>query len=219
MWRLVSVVCGGIVAIAFAGQPGLAAEPSRADEPAKALAVLVDTSQAMGRHLNHLRPALRRFVREMQATHEIALIEFGERTSLLTDYTSDPVRLERAIDRVFPRSGSGAYMLDAIVETSKGLRSRERTHPTIVLITAEGPEFSNRYHQAVLDELKSTGATLHAFVLSGSRARTLADTGAREREFALALGTERTGGTREYLLTSMALEPRLHELAVRLKKD
>lgn len=216
MWRSVSVACG-IAVMAMVDQAGLAAEHPRAVQPPKALALLVDTSQAMVPHVNAMRTALRSFVREMQPTHEIALIEFGERPTVLTDYTSDPVRLQRGIERVFARTGTGAYVLDAIVETSKGLQNREGAHPSIVVITAEGPEFSDRYHRAVVDELTSTGATLHAFVLSASREPSLRNAGAREREFTLALGAERTGGTREYLLSNMALEPRLRELAAKLK--
>ena len=121
------------------------------------------------------------------------------------------------MNRVFARSGSGAYALDAIVETSKGLRLHERRQPAIVVITAEGPEFSDRYHRDVVDELKSSGATLHALVLTASRGRSARDAGARERDFALTLGAERTGGTRQYLLSSMGFEPRLQELAERLR--
>lgn len=217
MSRSVSVVCGVIAAIVLAGPAGLVPQRARAATPAKAVAVLVDTSQAMQPYVSHLRSALRQFVAQIQPTHEIALVEFGERPTVLTDYTNDPVQLKNGVDRVFARAGTGAYALDAIVETSKGLRARDDVQqPTIVLITAEGPEFSDRYHQAVVDELKTTGATLHAFVLS-SRTASLREEGAREREFTLALGTERTGGTREYLLSSMALEPRLLKLASRLK--
>ena len=77
-------------------------------DPPKALAVLVDTSEAMQPHFNHVRPALRRFVAEMQTTHEISVVEFGERPAVLADYTSDPVRLKTSIDRIFARRGTGA---------------------------------------------------------------------------------------------------------------
>lgn len=217
MWRSVSVA-SAIAVFAVAGQPGLVSERAQAAAPGKALAVLVDTSQAMQPHVNHVRAALRQFVAQMQPTHEIAIVEFGERPTVLTDYTNDPVRLQKGIERVFARSGTGAYVLDAIVDASKTLRIREGVQqPAIVVITAEGPEFSERYHPDVVDELKTSGATLHALVLSTSRGPSLWETGAREREFALALGAERTGGSRQYLLSSMALEPRLRELASRLK--
>lgn len=217
MWCSVSVACA-IAVFAVAGQAGLGSDRAHAAAPGKALAVLVDTSQAMQPHVNHVRAALGRFVAQVQPTHEIALVEFGERPTVLTDYTNDPVRLQKGVERLFARSGTGAYVLDAIVETSKTLRIREGVvQPSIVVITAEGPEFSNRFHEAVVDELKSTGAALHALILSSSRGVSLRETGAREREFALALGAESTGGSRQYLLSSMALEPRLRELASRLK--
>jgi hypothetical protein len=216
MWRSVSV-CAAIASIALVGEPRLAAEQARAGQ-AKTVAILVDTSQAIEPHVNDVRMALRSFIRELRTTHEIALIEFGERTAVLEDYTSDAVRLQSGVERVFARAGSGAYVLDAIVETSKRLRDREGTHPSIVVITAEGPEFSDRYHRTVLDELKGADATLHAYVLSTFRGPALRDAGAREREFALARGAKLTGGTREDVLTSMALESRLLRLAVRLKQ-
>ena len=216
MWRSVSVLCAGLVVVGLGGQARLLADPGRTAEPAKALAILVDTSQAIQPHVHDVRTALGRFVREMQTTHQISLIEFGERPAVLTDYTSDPVRLQQGVQRVFPRSGTGAYTLEAIIETSKKLRTREGTNPAIVVITAEGPEFSDRDYRTVVDELTASGATFHALVLT-SRNPSLRDEGAREREFALAAGAEKTGGTRQYLLSSLALEPRLHELTTRLK--
>jgi len=216
MWRSVSVLSAGLLLVGLGGQARLLAGPGRTAEPAKTLAILVDTSQAIEPHLHDVRTALGRFVREMQTTHQISLIEFGERPAVLTDYTNDPVRLQQGVQRVFSRSGTGAYTLEAIIETSKKLRLREGTNPAIVVITAEGPEFSDRDYRTVVDELKTSGATLHALVLT-SRNQSFRDEGAREREFALAEGAEKTGGTREHLLSSLALEPRLHELTARLK--
>ena len=216
MWRSVSVVGVGIVTIALAGQPSVAAKRADSSDTSKPLAILVDTSQAMEPHVHHVRAALASFVRQMQPTREIALVEFGERPTVLTDYTTDPVRLQRGVERVFARSGAGSYALDAIVETSKGLRTREGTDPAIVVITAEGPEFSDRYYRDVVDELTATRATLHALVLS-ARNPSLREAGAREREFALALGAEKTGGTREHLLSSLSIDSRLRDLGTRLK--
>lgn len=187
-----------------------------ADDPLQ-IAILVDTSQAVERHVSNVRRALTRFVRELAGEHDLALLEFGERSTIVTNYTSDPAKLEAGIGRLFARPGSGAYALDAIVDASKRLRRREGARNVIVVITTEGPEFSERYHGAVLDEFR-TSATLHAFVLTrpgGSPA--LHDPARRERELTLASGTSETGGRREHLLTSLSLEERLHELAVELE--
>jgi VWFA-related protein len=180
------------------------------------IAVLVDTSQAIRPYVNDLRQALRSFFREMQSSNEIAVYEFGDRPTRLVDFTQDPALLEDAVGRVFARSGSGAYLLDAIVEVSRDFRIRERDRPVIVVITTQGPEFSNRYHESVVKDLRSTDVILHALVLDRPRA-TLLSTAARERELTLSQGTEQTGGRRDDLLTSMALKDRLSSLAAELK--
>ena len=84
------------------------------------------------------------------------------------------------------------------------------------MITTEGPEFSDRYHQTVLDEVRKTGATLHSFIFD-QPSTPLFDSGRWEREFTLAKGAKETGGRREYLLTSMALGDRLRELSAELR--
>lgn len=186
-----------------------------ADEPLQ-IAVLVDTSQAVERHVTDVRRALKAFFREMAGRHELALVGFGERPTVLTQYTSDLARLDAGVGKLFARQGSGAYALDAIVDASRALSGREGARHAIVVITTEGPEFSERYHQNVLDELGSR-ATLHSFTLV--RRRVSLDDGRRQREITLAEGASETGGRREHLLTSMALEERLHGLAVELKNQ
>jgi len=185
-------------------------------DAASPVAVLVDTSQAMEPYTADLRDALKGFFREMQGTRKIALFEFGERPSLIADYTTDVARLQAGVGRIFARPGSGAYTLDAIVEAAKGLRGDERARPVILVISTGGPEFSERYHQTVIDELKKTNASLQAFVLD-PRGRSFGSASGREREFALSRGASETGGKREDLLTSMALAGRLHTLAAELK--
>jgi Ca-activated chloride channel homolog len=182
------------------------------------IAVLVDTSQAIEPYVSDLRNALRTFFKDLQGKHEIALFGFGERPTLLADYTRDQTRLEAGVGRIFAQSDSAAYVLDAIVEVSRGLRKGEETRSVIVVITAEGPEFSERYHETVLDELRESGTTLYSLVLARP-GRSLLTDGAREREFTLSIGAQRTGGRREDLLTSMALAGRLHNLAAELNNQ
>ena len=181
-------------------------------------AVLVDTSHAMQPHVNDLRGALRRFFRQMQG-HEIALLEFGDRPTVLVNYTTDPRSLEAGVGRVFARSGTGSYVLDAIVDVSRDFRRREGARPIIVVITAEGPEFSQRAHQVVLDDVRRANATLHSIVLTRPRRGSLFSDAAREREFTLSKGARMTGGRREDLLTSMSLADRLQSLAAELENQ
>lgn len=189
---------------------------SRADEPLQ-IALLVDTSQAAARYVQDVREAARSFVRRLGEKHEIAIVEFGDRPWVLTEYTRDVTALERGVNRLFARRGSAAYALDAIVEASKDLRRREGSRHAIVLVSTEGPDFSDRYHRQVLDELRPS-ATLHAFVLT-RRAGPGLDDGRRERDLTISRGSVETGGRREYLLTSMALKDRLLSLAEELENQ
>jgi hypothetical protein len=73
-------------------------------------------------------------------------------------------------------------------------------------------------HQAVLDEVHKTGATLHSFIFDQPSVPSFdVDSPRWEREFTLATGAKETGGRREYLLTSMALGDRLRDLATELR--
>jgi hypothetical protein len=196
-------------ATAVLAQDRPAAGPSR-------IAVLVDTSQAMDPYINDMRRALRGFVREMNGNADIALYEFGERPTRLVDFTRDPAALDAAIGRVFARPGSGSYLLDAIVEVSRDLRLRESGQSSIVVISGQGPEFSQRYHQTVLNELRDSHATLDSIVVTRRRLAILRDD-VREREITLSKGASMTGGKREDLLTSMSLPDTLTGLARQLK--
>ena len=188
----------------------------RSTDPLR-IALLVDTSEAVDRDVSNLRLAVRGFIRAVNGVHELALYEFGGRPALLADYSRDLTAHDAAARRLVARSGTGAYLLDAIVEASRDLRKREDLRPVIVVISSDGPEFSDRYHRMVLDDLQSTGATLHSFVIDDRTVPLALSRSAREREFTLAEGTRGTGGRREHLLTSMSLEDRLRDLAVELK--
>ena len=190
---------------------------STATEPMQ-IAVLVDTSQAVEEHMLDLRTALRAFFKQMGGKHEIALIGLGERPTILSDYTRDATRLEKAIGSVFARTGSGTYILDAIVESADGLRKRKATRPHIIVYAAKGPEFSERYHQSVIDALRESGATLHTLMLTKPGAAM----GSREEQElakSVADGTKLTGGRRDDLLTPMALSDRLQWLGKELESQ
>jgi VWFA-related protein len=190
---------------------------SAATEPMH-IAVLVDTSQAMEEHMLDVRTALRSFFKQAAGKHEIALIGLGERPTVLSDYTHDAARLEKAVGSVFSRTGSGTYILDAIVETADGFRRRKATRPHIIVYAARGPEFSERSHQSVVDALRESGATLHTLMLN----RPGAAIGNREEQElaqAVANGTKITGGRREDLLTPMALSDRLQSLMNELENQ
>jgi VWFA-related protein len=207
---------------------------SRAIEPFD-IAVLVDTSQDAEPFIPDFRQGLLEFFGAISNRHEIALIGFGQRPSILVDYTRDTKRLEAGVARVVVHTGSGAYLMDTIIEASRSLRSRERSRRQVVVITSEGRELSDRNSEDVVGQALSSDIILEAFVVvggkpivpsafeAGTRERALPaarlDQSAHERAIALSEVVKETGGSRQDLLTARTLGAKLRELAVRLNNQ
>jgi hypothetical protein len=185
------------------------------------IAVLVDTSQAARDQISFMRQALPPFASAMTAPNEnnkkseIAIIGIGERPTILSEYSSDPARVKKGIDRIWSLQGSGMYLLDAIVEASQGLKKREAMRPVIIGIATAGVEYSNRHRDQVIDPMKGIGAAFYMLALG--QPDTSLSIESRERAAVYDEGTRVTGGYQEQLLTGMALGPKLVQLADQLK--
>ena len=180
------------------------------------VAILVDNSQAAAPYITDLRVALREFVTAMTAPsdsngkNELAIVALADRPTPLTDYTTSRAQLLKGIDKVFSVPQSGTLLLEAVVDASKGLRTRAAARPVIVAITTEGPELSDRHYDLVLEPLRNSGAAFHAIVV-GHLAAGLTDA-ERDRDMVLDRGTRETGGRRDNVLTSMSLSAKLKEV-------
>jgi hypothetical protein len=183
-----------------------------ATEPMQ-IAILVDNSDAAERYIRDYRDALPAFVSALTADtqasekHQIALIALGERPTILTDYTTDPARVQKGIDRVFSASGSAVYFLDGIIEVSQGITKRSAPRPVIVAIVTEGPDLSERHFRQVLEPLRTSGAALHIVTLGAPR--NMED----DRNMVLDAGPKQSGGSLSTLLVGSALSGRLKQLA------
>jgi hypothetical protein len=182
------------------------------------VAILVDNSQAATPTIADLRKALTAFVKSLDGIGPIAIISVADRPTILRDYTTDQKQLLDAVNRVFALPGSGATLLDAIVEVSQGLAKRETDRAAMVIVTGEHREFSNRHYRDVLEGLAKGGAMMHALVLTGPGGTALNDE-ARNRASVLDLGPKESGGTRTDVLTSQAFDVKLLELAALLKSQ
>jgi VWFA-related protein len=182
-------------------------------EPATApidLILLVDDSQAATQAIPYLRDGLAQFVDRLQGKASIGIVTIGERPTSVTERTTDTALLKKGVARIFARPGAGAYLLDGILDVSRGLRKREVARPVIVAIATEGIEFSNSQYERVLDELYASGATLHVLAV-GTPSGSLSDE-IRNKNMVISEGTEGTGGRREQLLSELAIPDALRKL-------
>ena len=191
----------------------------QATEPMQ-IAVLVDTSSASRNNIAHFRTALPPFVTMLTnpntsgAKNQVSIIATGERPTILTNYTSSVAELQRGINRLWALPDTGAYLLDSILEACEGFAKREARRPVIIAITQEGRELSYRHYDQVLGPLRDSGAAFYALAI-GTPSGSLDDE-ARSRNIVLDEGTRGTGGSRDQLLTPMALPGRLKQLGTLL---
>jgi hypothetical protein len=84
-----------------------------ADAPMQ-VAVLVDTCDVAREQIPYLRDAVPAFVNTLisdGARNQVAIVGFGERPTILADYTSSSAVLKKAIDRIWANRMSGPYLL------------------------------------------------------------------------------------------------------------
>lgn len=190
-----------------------------AEEPMQ-IALLVDTSNQARDDIAHMRQAIPGFIdvltkpNEAGRKNQVAIVGFGERPTIMAEYTSDPVLLKKAVDRIWALNESGAYFVDAISEVVQGFKKKEASRPVIVAIVVEGRELSYRQYDQVLGPLKDSDAPLYAEML-GTPHEGMSDE-ARNRSIVLDRGTVDTGGRRDQLLSGMALTSKLKLLADQL---
>jgi len=189
-----------------------------ADEPMQ-IAILVDNSQAAGDYIQDYREALPAFITALTSDadtggkNQIALIALADRPTIITDYTSDRAALLKGAQRVFSFSDSGTYILDGLIEVSRGFTKRDAKRPVIVAITTEGPELSDRQFQQVLEPLKNAGAAFHVMIVGWP------SNVSHDRSVVLDQGTRDSGGRYDTILTGSALTARLKEVARELKNQ
>jgi VWA domain-containing protein len=187
-----------------------------ADDPMQ-IEILVDNSQAARDYIADLRAALPEFVDLLLAPNdagkknEVGLVALGERPTILAEPTFDRATLKKGIDRLFALPGSGNYLLDGIIEICQGFKKRGAARPVIVAITTEGPEFSSRHFDLVLEPLHDTATAFHVVVVGPLSSDTSDD--ARNRSIVLDQGPATTGGRFEHILTSMAVGGKLKQIA------
>ena len=181
------------------------------------IALLVDNSLAATDDIRNIRDAATAFVQQMHKEHELALITLGDRPTIVQDYTRNAELLKQGIGRLFAVPGSGMTLLDALVETARGLEKREGPRAVIIPVITDGTEFSNRHYREVVDALKRSGAALHAVTI-GTFPTSLADP-IRNRASVLDEGPRVTGGQRVTVLTSMAVESALAKLGRELSNQ
>ena len=180
------------------------------------IALLVDNSQATQPLTNEIRIGMTGFINAVfkaSPDSTMSLSTFGDRPTLVQDFTNAAPILARAAQKTFPMTGAGAYLTDAVSDAAKQLRKNPGPRQIIVaFIDESGQEFSNAGRQQVLDELRYANASLWIVALQGSSTN-MDSPEARDRSALIGEGTAQTGGTTLALLNRLSLPAKMVELA------
>ena len=191
------------------GTPREVLHVSRAIEPID-IAILIDDSGASDQLIPRVREALRPFIARMTDGNQIALIGLADRPTILANYTSNPMLLEKGIGLLWPRTRAGSTLLDGIFEVSRGLQRRETPRAVIVPVITDGGDFANRQYDQVIQEVKRASVAIHAVTVGNFNSTDQEEI--RNRGRMLDEGTRISGGQRVNLLTPMSVQQALERL-------
>jgi hypothetical protein len=182
------------------------------------IAILVDNQAGAERTIGDLRSALTSFLAELEGLGPVSIITTADRPTIVQDYTTDAAKLRDAANRIFSQPDSGATLLDAIIEVSRGVAKRNDDRAAVVLMTLELTEFSTQHYTQVIDALQSSGAMMSAVVLQ-NQTSSLQNDAARNRAVVLDRGIRESGGVRVDVLTSISYGSALKQVAGALKNQ
>ena len=95
------------------------------------------SATAAGDMMHDIKQAFQEFARYMikaNPQNELALMEFGQASIMVQDFTSKPEELEKSVTRLVSKPDADSVLLEAIMESSKELGKRKNARRAIVSI-------------------------------------------------------------------------------------
>ena len=195
-----------IVGVKPASQPLFIQILADTSKQAGSVGMMSKTEAAAGGSelIRDIRTSLLGFVKHVSAaapTTQIALMEFGQASIPIVNFTSNAADLEKGINRLFPKPDANSVLLEAMMEANKQLEKRPSPRRAIVVLNIEpGDEQSREQPNAILEGFRKSGATLWAVSLQRGELRNPA------RDVVLGKLTQVTGGRREFIVGQSAIE-------------
>jgi hypothetical protein len=174
--------------------------------PPSHLAIIVDMSAAAQDIVPNVRDGVSGFVQSLSMLDTppaLSIVTFGERPTVESPFTTSLPMTARAVVSLNARPNSGAYFLDAIVETAGALKKQnpKPLQPAIIAFTIdESTEFSTVRAEEVAGALKDAGASLWVVSLGAGRG------GNRERGRVIGDVTRDSGGMNRPTLAPMGID-------------
>ena len=131
----------------------------------------------------------------------IAVMEFGQASRMVQDYTNKVADLDKAVTRLFPQPNAQSVLLEAIIEASKQLSKKPSPRRAVFILNVEpGDEQSREPPQKILQEFSNARASMWAVSIQRGDLKNPA------RDVVLNRLTQITGGRREFIVGQSAIE-------------
>ncbi len=179
------------------------------------IALLVDSSTAVGPMVNSFRTALDAFANTLPPEHEITFISTGGQIRVRTQPSTDRQKLKAEIGLFAPAGGANAF-LDTLIESDKRfLKTAPGQWPVIVIVTTDNGdqrrEFPIDDYNRFMNDFVARGGAAHAVVVRGRQIGPVTD---------LILNlTQNVGGMFTAINTDNVLPDRVRAMAERLVAD
>lgn len=204
------------------------------------VALLVDTSSAVGSAIEPLRTALAAFVALIAPGNTVGLYEFGANAIPLVPFTRDIDRVRDGVARLSWRPDSIPRLIDAVDMANRDLQAQRATRPVIVAVSAGLTDSSARTAGGVIKQLIGHPAALYVVAVGGARGGPATPSlaaaagrdvpsrrermvqmeaegeGDRERNQLLTEGTAKTGGAVHRVASLLAIGTGLDKVGAEL---
>ena len=169
------------------------------------------SATAAGDMMHDIRAAFASFAKTMldaNPKNELALMEFGQASIMITDFTSDGDELQKSIMRLNTKPNAASVIMEAIMEASKELGKRKNARRAIVAINVmPDNEQSREPANNIMKELAKDQAAFFSVSLQKG------DIKNASRGPILEGFTDKTGGKRDVLVGQSALVDQLKNYA------
>lgn len=155
------------------------------------VALMIDASLSMAKEMVFAREAAVRFLRHLlRSDDRLAVFQISDDVDQLTDFSPDPVVLERAVRRV--STGAGTALYDALFLGSQSLEDRPAgRRRVLVLVTDAGETTSRADFESARRAVLRAEALLYTILIRPVKSESGRNTAG---EHALLTITELTGG-------------------------
>lgn len=204
------------------------------------VALLVDSSSAIGSAIEPYRAVLASFVGLVTPGNKVALYEFGSNAMPVVPFTDDVAQLRDGIARLYGRPDTIPRLVDAVGMACRDLKAQRAARPIIVAVSVGLTDASARTAGGVIKELIEQPSALHVVAVSAARggpaSPSLSSTsgrdvpsrrdrmtqmeaegeGDRERQQLLNEGTSKTGGALHRVASTLAIGTGLDRISAEL---